>query len=132
ANTNFKVFRKTSLRDNFTGLVNTRCGFVVADDSGSRIWFLHVFITGPSFQCWTHSRVPMFSRAFIKLFFPFVAAAVLIFIIASSSPTQFNVVLRVVSVDFACSAVLSTKVPKRSVSSETNEDAGRLRLDELM
>jgi hypothetical protein len=38
----------------------------------------------------------MFSQAFIKLFFPFVAAAVLIFIIAIPSPAQSTVVVSVV------------------------------------
>lgn len=85
---------------------------LVADDSGGRIWRIHVLTTGPSFQCATRRSVPMFSQALIKLFFPFMASAVLIFIIAISSPAQSNVVLRdIVSVDFRLFRSLVIELP---------------------
>jgi hypothetical protein len=47
ANTKFKVFPRTPPRDNFTGLVNTKMpNSLFADDSGRRVWRIHVLTTG--------------------------------------------------------------------------------------
>jgi hypothetical protein len=54
----------------------------------------------------------MFSQAFIRLFFPFVASAVLILIIPISSPAKANVALGVVSVEVRLFSGLATEVSK--------------------
>jgi len=74
----------------------------------------------------------MFFAGVHQAVFSFVASAVQIFTIAIPSPAQSNVALRVVSVDVRQFRGLATEAPKRSVSIETNKEAGRHRLEALM